>query len=109
MGSQQRDIFAVSPPFLILHRNGSWKLVREIFPHNEGLGYIEPFAMENDGKPEVAVLSGSPWQVDEGVWELDYGIRIVSLNHPDYHLHPGWSLWTQWLRFLSEERPLTYH
>jgi len=105
----KQDIFSISPPFLIMFKDGSWRVAREIFPHDQGLGYIEPYAPERDNGPDSIVLSGSPWSVKEGIWELDFGTKILKLNQPGFYKHPGWSLWTQWLRHIVEVSDSTYH
>lgn len=84
-------------------------MAREVFPHDQGVGFVEPFATEFDGDPDSAVLSGSPWNTEKDVWELDYGTRVTALNTPGYYKHPGWSLWTQWLRTAAEKSLARWH
>ena len=107
--STVKDIYSISPPFLILFKDGSWRVAKEIFPHDRGLGYIEPYAPESDRGPDPVVLSGSPWSTKDGVWELDFGTRIYTLNQPGLYKHPGWSLWTHWLRHIVESAHETFH
>lgn len=91
------DIYSIEPPFLILLGDGSWRVARALFPFEDGVGYIEPFA---DGASEQApsgVLPGRPWHVGDQVWELDYNAQIMTLDHPHHRKHPAWRLWLQWL------------
>lgn len=106
---KQIDIFSISPPFLITFNDGSWKVAKDVFPLDQGVGFVQPFASEFDGDSESEVLSGSPWNTEKDVWELDYGTRVTALNQPNHHTHPGWSLWTQWLKSTAERALARWH
>jgi hypothetical protein len=93
-----KDIFAEStPPYLIVLGDGSWRVAREIVPHQDGVGFLEPFADDASQAMLSGVLPGSPWHVGDDVWELDYNAQIMTLDHPHYRKHPAWRLWLQWL------------
>ena len=97
MLSQPNDIYAIEPPFLILFGDGSWRVARELFPYQDGVGFVEPFADQADRDHPSGVVPGQPWHVGDEVWELDYNAQIMTLDHPHHHKHPGWRLWLQWL------------
>jgi hypothetical protein len=92
-----RNIFETNPPFLIVFGNGQWKVARQLFPHPEGVAYLEPFSEHQDAEDPDGVIPGSPWHVGDNVWEMDYNTQIMTLDHPHQHRHPGWRLWLHWL------------
>ncbi|MGD2117941.1 MAG: hypothetical protein PVG66_06265 [Chromatiales bacterium] len=92
-----KDIYDAEPPFLILFANQQWKVASKLQPHNDGVGYVEPFSPDEDAMS--GVIPGSPWHVGDNVWELDYATQIMTLDHPNLRKHPAWQLWLQWLQF----------
>jgi hypothetical protein len=89
-----KDIFCVAPPFLILIPGGKWRLAAHVFPHPDGLCIVEPCP---DSKPGARVFLGHPWHVADDVWELDYGVQIMTLRRDYYESHPAWARWQSWL------------
>lgn len=41
-------------------------------------------------------LDEIPFHVGEGVWELRYGVQIMTLMHDSLRDHPARKLWQQW-------------
>lgn len=89
-----KDLFAVSPPFLVLLPGARWRVAVQVFPHPDGLCLIEP---SPEGNLEARVLQGRPWHVADEVWELDYGVQIMTLREDYYGSHPAWARWQSWL------------
>jgi hypothetical protein len=90
----EKDIFGVAPPFLILLPGGRWRLAAHLFPHPHGLCVVEPRV---DREPQARVLHGQPWHVADDVWELDYGVQVMTLRQDYYASHPAWVQWQSWL------------
>jgi hypothetical protein len=104
-----RNIFEVEPPFLIVFGHGDWKVAREIFPHPDGVAYLEPFSTATDEHQPDGVVQGEPWHVGDNVWEMDFNGQIMTLDHPHYHSHPAWRLWLQWLASRNTDNPARSH
>ena len=65
MLSSQNDIYAIEPPFLILYGDGSWRVARELFPYQDGVGFVEPFADQASRDAPSGVVPGKPWHVGD--------------------------------------------
>lgn len=90
-----KNIFAIRPPFLVVLPTSQWKIAARIFPHPDGLLCVEPFY---DGEPKVSVYLGRPWHVADEVWELEYGVQIMTLDVQGMQHHPALALWHEWVQ-----------
>ena len=43
-------------------------------------------------------LKEIPFHVAEGIWELEYGVQIMTLLHPSLDDHPARKVWKVWLQ-----------
>lgn len=93
-----KDIHSINPPFLILFADGSWKVAAHIFPHAEGLCYVQPFYDSDEADNKVGLLVGAPFHVADNVWEMEYSVQIMTLAGDYYHDHPAWAFWQEWVQ-----------
>ncbi len=105
--NRDKDIFEAEPPFLVVYANNQWKVAVELVAHARGVAFIEPFS--HDGDDQLNIVPGTAWHLGENVWEFDYATKIMTLNHPCYHKHPGWQLWLAWLQHQLDKPPPASH
>lgn len=93
----KEEIGTFTPPFILRTATGKWTLVSKVIRVESNLK-LEIIENKNGNFCVRSIdLKEEPFYVGEGVWELEYGSVIMSLNHQSLDDHPANALWTQWL------------
>ena len=97
MLNQRRDITAVQPPFIMTVPNAAWHLIiasQKTSAHAMTLTCVK----QEDGQwiEYQQQLNEQPFHVAEDIWELSYGVEIMTLNHSSLAQHPASELWRLW-------------
>lgn len=96
MLNQRIDIVTIQPPLLMTIPNASWHLIVKI-ERTSGQCVIDCIKEEN-GQIDTyqQTLSEEPFHVAENIWELSYGVEIMTLKHSSLSGHPANLLWQKW-------------
>lgn len=94
----QKDILESNPPFLMDLSNNTWQLVEQIALIEEQ--YHLTIIDKNDEGffKRVMHLDEKPFHIGVGVWELDYGSTLMTLDHASLAEHPAKNMWQEYLR-----------
>lgn len=96
-----KDICKSNPPFLLQSATNEWTLISKISgsKHNLKLEIVE--RKNEEFSQRSLVLNDPPFYVGADVWELEYGSRLMTLNHPSLINHPAREIWKDWLVHLN--------
>lgn len=90
MLNNREDILAVRTPLLQLMPDQSWHIILKM--HLLENGDIECECIRSDQQRMHTfrnVLTEPPFHVAAGIWELSYGVQIMTLNHETLRNHPA--------------------
>ena len=97
MLNQRRNITAVQPPFIMTVPNADWHLIIAIQTAGTHALTLSCVKQEHDQWVEYQQqLDEQPFHVAEDIWELSYGVEIMTLNHSSLANHPATELWRAW-------------
>ena len=97
MLNQRIDIISAQPPLLMTIPNSPWHLIVRIERVSSALFTIDCIK-EEDGQLSTyqQTLHEEPFHVAENIWELTYGVEIMTLKHSSLSGHPANQLWQKW-------------
>jgi len=96
MLNQRIDIITAQPPLLMTIPNSSWHLIVKI-QRISGQCVIDCIKEEDEQIiPYQQTLTEEPFHVAENIWELTYGVEIMTLKHSSLSGHPANHLWQKW-------------
>ncbi len=78
------------------HPAGDWSLVIKISRVNEGLNLTILYMNSDKFREREILIDVPPFYVGAGVWELDYGSTLMTLEHPSLCEHPAKIMWEKW-------------
>ena len=97
MLNNRKDIIDAKLPLLMLAPDNSWELIVKLEKiaddHYHGL-----FIRIKSDQLESRELSihEAPFHVAEDIWELQYGIQVMTLDHDTLRNHPANTAWQNW-------------
>jgi len=98
MLNQRIDIITAQPPLIMTIPNSSWHLIVKI-ERLSGQCVIDCIKEENEQITSYQQsLTEEPFHVAENIWELSYGVEIMTLQHRSLSAHPAIQLWQKWKR-----------
>ncbi len=102
MLNQRVDIVEAVAPFLLSMPDGSWHLVINI-EKPQPQEYVFQCISEANGEFNhySKTIPETPFHVAENIWELSYGVEIMTLLHDNLANHPATMLWQQWKQHQS--------
>lgn len=90
MLNNRKDILAVKSPLLQIMPDQSWHIILKMIQLNNG--DITCDCIKTD-KNQILSFSNTleepPFYVAEDIWELSYGVQIMSLMHDSLKDHPA--------------------
>ena len=90
MLNNRKDILAVTPPLLQVMADNSWHIILSMKQLENSHIECECIkANEQCIKAFTTILDEVPFYVAEGVWELNYGVQIMTLMHESLRHHPA--------------------
>lgn len=99
MLNQRKDILSVQPPFLQVAANGEWHLIRSITQTGPQAFVCECIRKLNqEFKQYQRTIDEVPFHVAADIWELEYGIQLMTLMHSSLNDHPAQAMWQEWRR-----------
>ena len=99
MLNQRKDILAAQPPILQVLANGEWHLISNITqtgPQSFACQCIRKSA--NEIEQYQRTINEVPFHVAADIWELEYGVQLMTLMHSSLNNHPARILWRDWLK-----------
>ncbi len=92
----QKDINNTRPPFIMLMSTGNWELVVKLLSieYNLKLNVVDREGLTT----RLIELNEKPFYVGAGIWELEYGTRLMTLSESSNTSHPAYTLWEKWLQ-----------
>lgn len=100
----EKDILDVSPPFLMKYATGNYFLITNISRVNNRLR-LDLVEKENgDYKQRSFEITDFLFYVGEGVWELEYGSILMTLEHPSLANHTAKKLWQEWYIYKQQTK-----
>ncbi len=97
-----KDICKSNPPFLLQSATSEWTLVSKISGSNNNLKLAIVERKNGGFSQRTLELNDPPFYVGADVWELEYGSRLMTLNHPSLIDHPARKIWKEWLVHLNK-------
>ena len=97
MLNQRKNILTVQPPILQVLANGKWHLISNITqtgPQNFVCECIRK--SNNEFESYQRTINEVPFHVAADIWELEYGIQLMTLMHSSLNDHPARTLWQDW-------------
>ena len=97
MLNQRIDITTATPPLLQVMPDNSWHIilrVEQVTDHTLKCSCLK----EDEGvaKQFSCELSEAPFHVGADIWEMSYGVQIMTLMHESLCDHPARRLWQRW-------------
>ena len=84
------DPYSITAPLLLRKPNGDKVLIAEIFPHSQGILYMDLYWREFPSSQVVHIIRGR--LTGEGPWKIDGNvITVLSCSDPD--LGMAWQDW----------------
>ena len=97
MLNQRKSILEACPPLLITMSDGSWHLVTRVQTSaSQGFEYECVKQTGNALEPYRLHLSEDPFHIGADIWELEYGVQIMTLMDASLETHPANSVWESW-------------
>ncbi len=98
-----KDILISNPPFLLEFATNEWTLVSKISGSNNNLK-LEIVERKNGVFSQRTLeLNDPPFYVGADIWELEYGSRLMTLNHQSLIDHPARKIWKEWLVHINKD------
>jgi len=97
MLNQRIDILEASAPFLLSLPNNVWHLIIKI-EKLEAEHYLCHCVKNQDNEftEYTKDILEVPFHVAENIWELSYGVEIMTLMDDSLNDHPARILWQNW-------------
>ena len=97
MLNQRRNILDVPAPFIMTVPNADWHLIVAL-KENETQQLTLSCVKQEQGKliEYQKLIDERPFHVAEDIWELSYGVEIMTLNHRSLAQHPAVEIWRLW-------------
>jgi hypothetical protein len=93
MLNNRENILAVKRPLLQLMPDQSWHIILKMTPLDNGDIECECIKLDQQRVHTFKnVLNEPPFHVAEGIWELSYGVQIMTLQHDTLRDHPAQQL-----------------
>ena len=98
MLNQRKDISEVSPPLLLTFPTGNFHLITSI-EYIETNHYVCNCVkrLEGDFIHYQHHINDVPFYVAENIWELKFGVEIMTLLESDLINHPATRIWQEWI------------
>ena len=97
MLNNRKDIIDAKLPLLLLAPDNSWELIVALekiaADHYQGL-FVRIKNDQLEGR-ELSIHE-APFHVAEDIWELQYGVQVMTLDHYTLRNHPASTAWQQW-------------
>lgn len=85
--------FKMKPPTLLIFRNGETRIAAYIFPHPQGLCFVDLW-WDTPGQQPFHVLAGEVQSISGGSWRVgDVLVRDLDKNDAE------WAEWQRWLDY----------
>ena len=77
--------------------NNKWHIILGI-SHSSGQPYSCRCIKSTENTFELFdnAIEEEPFYVAEDIWELSYGVQLMTLHHASLKDHPAMRLWQQW-------------
>lgn len=93
MLNNRENILAVKKPLLQLMPDQSWHIILHMTALENGDIECECIKIHEARTEKFSMtLSEPPFHVAEGIWELSYGVQIMTLDHETLSNHPAQQL-----------------
>ena len=103
MLNQRIDICSATPPFLLSIPGNVWHLVITIEKSQQDKYICHCISHEGDNfNTYIHELQEPPFHVAENIWELSYGVEIMTLMDSSLSDHPARKLWQQWKQYKTQ-------
>ena len=97
MLNNRKDIIHAKLPLLLLAPNNSWELIvtLEKIAADQYKGLFIRVTGEQLEARELSIQE-APFHVAADIWELQYGVQIMTLDHDTLRNHPASEAWQRW-------------
>ncbi len=97
MLNQRIDIVEAAPPFLLSMPDNNWHLVINIEKLSADHYQCVCVEKQNNQFSEYTKdILEPPFHVAENIWELSYGVELMTLLDDSLQQHPARDLWMAW-------------
>ncbi len=98
MLNQRKDISEASPPLLLTFPDGNFHLIASIEcieTNQYSCNCVKK--LEGEFIQYQHHISDVPFHVAENIWELKFGVEIMTLLESDLTNHPATQIWQEWI------------